>query len=193
MPKTLLQLQNEIKLEARVKGTDQLDTYIRDLINELLVQHTEKQWFDEMYVPDAEITLSDATGTYSFPANHQHTRDIRFAHDNSSFRPLHFRNQYDYKYINSGFPRFYEKTGSSFRLFPYDGIRSTMGVRLDYYKTPDALTSSGDLFPIEKLLNPVKREAIARVHLYYKEFKSAQAFDGLTQRSVSEIQSSTDT
>lgn len=193
MPKTLQQLTNEIKHESRVKGTDQQDDFIHDTINEVLVQHTEKQRFDEMYVPDYSLALSDGVGTYTLPANFQHLREVRFAQDNTAFRQIDVRNVYDQKARNVGFPRFLEKTGSSIRLFPYDGIRSTMGVQIDYYKTPDPLASSGDLFPIEKLINPVKREVISRVHLYYKEYKSAQAFESLSGKAEMEIQSTSET
>lgn len=189
---TLGTLHTQVKREARVQGTDELDEHVYDVIREIHDQHTERQRFDELLVVDTDIILSDATSAYNLPEDFQHLKEVRFAYDGSAFRELDVRGDFHQKRSIVGLPKFYEKTGSSLRLYPYDSVKDTMGLHIDYYRRA-LLDNSADDMPVNKLVPLVKREAIARVHMYYKETASASAYKAMAQEAIMGIQSSTET
>jgi len=189
---TFGQLRTQVKLEGRVKGTDQLDGFVDDLIREVHDQHTERQRFDELFEPDRALTLESASGVVTLPEDFQHLSEVRFSTDGSSFRRLDVRGAYHFKRGNYGYPKFYEKTGSNIRLYPPGDILDTHSLHIDYYKRA-TLDSSNDIMPVDKLVPLVRREVISRVHLYYKEQQSATAYQGLARQAIGEIQSSTET
>lgn len=192
MPVTLVQLKEQVKRESRAKGTDQLDEFVYDVIREIHDQHTERQRFDELLVVDEVLTLTDSNGTVALPDDFQHLQEVRFSTDRSSFHRLDVRGPYHFKRGNYGLPKFFEKTGTSLRFYPYDGIRESMGVQIDYYARANLDSTTAEM-PVNKLIPTVRREAISRVHLYYKENPSAQAYKGLAGEAVLGIQSSTET
>lgn len=192
MSTTLVELRTQVKREARVKGTDQLDEMVDDIIVEVHDQHTERQRFDELFEPDEVLTLTAANGIVALPDDFQHMGEVRFSSDGSSFRRLEVRGPYNHKRGNYGFPKFYEKTGSNIRLYPPGDILDTHALHIDYYRKA-TFDSSNDVLPVDKLVPLVRREVISRVHMYYKENQSATAYQGLARQAIGEIQSSVET
>jgi len=189
---TFGELQTQIKREARVQGTDELDTFVSDVVKEVHDQHTERQRFDELLVPDYDITLAYQEPWVGLPEDFQHLKEVRFSTDGSSFRELDVRGDFHQKRGNYGLPKFYEKVDRSIKLYPYDGIQSTHHVQIDYYKTA-TLDSTAANMPVNKLVPVVRREVISRVHLFYKENEQASAYKGLASEAVLGIQSRTET
>lgn len=186
--KTYAQLQTEIKKEARVKGTEDLNQFILDTVNELMCQQTTREKHFELYVPDYRFNLADGSRSYDLPSDFQHLTDVRFANDGSCFRDLDPRNDYHLKVSDRGTPRFYELAGSSLRIYPFADVNENMAIEIDYYRAPTLFdsTDSSAVFPVPKLYNAVKRDAIARTHIYYKEYQSAQAFAGGASAAANE-------
>lgn len=192
MPTTFGSLRDQIKQEARVKGTDELDDFVDDLIREVHDQHTERQRFSELFEPDTDLTFTDADGTVGLPEDFQHLSEVRYSTDGSAFRRIDLRGPYHRKWGNVGGPRFYEKLDGSIKFYPAADIRSTHFCQIDYYKKA-TLDNSSDNMPINKLVPAVRREVISRVHLYYKESQQASAFQQLTGQAITGIQSSHET
>lgn len=189
---TFGELQTQIKREARVKGTDELDGFVSDVVKEIHDQHTERQRFDELLVPDYELSLADQYAWVGLPDDFQHLKEVRFSTDGSSFRELDVRGDFHQKRGNYGLPKFYEKVDRSIKLYPYDGIEDTHSLQIDYYKSA-TLDSTDATMPVNKLVPLIRREAISRVHLYYKEESVASAYKGLASDAMLGIQTKTET
>ena len=180
---TLQTLHSQVKVEARVQGTNELDEFVYDTIREVHDQHTERQRYDELLVVNVPIPLQDYVDNYELPADFQHLKEVRFGFTNDNyFRELPIRGEFHAKRGTWGHPRFFEKTGTSIRLFPYGSIKTGMGLQIDYYKT--ATLDNASEMPVKRLVPVVKREVIARVHIFYKEMQSATAFQQLSKEAI---------
>lgn len=169
-------LRTQIKKESRVSGSDNLDDYILDLINELLLDYIEKNHYYELLIPNSPITTIAATGNYPLPASFYAERLVRYQSLNGSPFTLRKRNEY-LENARGRMPRYYEVNGTNLTIFPSDDVPAGDTVLLDYYKYPNVLITS-DVFPIPRLLPTLKLRAIHRVLLYNNNIQQAQAFRG---------------
>lgn len=175
--KTLAVLLDEIKKESRVKGSDNLDSFITTLINELLLDFVEKARYFEMLLRDQPVTLVDETGIYNLPSDFHKLRAVRYTISSGQPYPIYPRGVYT-SVPTPGNPRFYELAGTSLIISPTDNIRDTDTLVLDYYKYPSELVDPGDIFPIPRLIAPLKLKAIQRVVIYNRELAVASAIRG---------------
>jgi hypothetical protein len=195
---TLKTLHTQIKQEARVQGTNELDGYVYDVIREVHQEHTERQRYSELLILSAPITLTDGIGNYDLPADFQHLKELRFSYSGAyangvpNWRPLDLRGDFHPKRRTSGLPRFYERADNKIWLYPYSDIKLSMAMEIDYYRLAP-LTEEDEEMPVRKLVPVVKRDAIARVHIYYKEMQSAAAFNSLSKSAIIGSQSRTET
>ena len=175
--KTLAVLRDEIKKESRVKGSDNLDSFITTLINELLLDFVEKARYFELLLRDQPITLVDETGEYDLPNDFHKLRAVRYTIGYGIPYPIYPRGSF-VGVPTPGNPRFYEVAGSSLIISPTDNIRDADTLVLDYYKYPTELTVDGDIFPIPRLIAPLKLKAIQRVVIYNRELAVASVIRG---------------
>jgi hypothetical protein len=175
--KTLSVLLDEIKREARVKGSDNLDTFITTLINELLLDYAEKTRYFELLLREQPIVLSEAESDYDLPDDFHKMRAVRYTIGSGIPFSLYPRGQY-VPQTSGGNPRFYEVAGTTLTVMPATNVKDNDTLVLDYYKYPTELVSDGDIFPIPRLIGPLKLKAIYRVVLYNRELNVASALRG---------------
>lgn len=189
---TLLVLVEQVKKEGRVKGSDNLDTFIKDTINELLLDFTEKVRYHEMLLLNVPITLVDETGTYALPSNYQTLHLARYkVGEQGMFYTINKRPTY-VENTSGGRPRYYDLAAGNINIFPFDQVSDDDTLEIDYYKYPDTLVDA-TVFPIPKLIVPVKKQAIYRTLLYNKELQTASAFgSGSVESEVRSRRSHTD-
>lgn len=173
---TLATLREEIKKESRVKGADNLDDHIDSVVNELLCDYAQKNTYFELLQTNVSVPTIAATGIYDLPDDFVRMRLVRYRHANGYTRTLNPRPQY-IETANGNLPRWYDLAGSSILVFNYDGIPGGDSLLLDYYSFPQTLVSAS-VFPIPKLVAPVKLEAIRRVLIYNEKLQMAAAFRG---------------
>lgn len=176
--KTLSALTAEIKTEARVDGSTNLDVFIHALINELLLGYVEVTRYQELLVRDEAIVTVNAQGLYDLPEDFQSILSVRYRHaSQTAYHHLNHRPQF-VKEADGRYPNYYDLSGGQLLVYPYSGLLATDVLLINYYKYPDELASADDVFPIPKLLVPIKRQAIARTHLYNRDLQVASVFRG---------------
>lgn len=174
---TFAELVDQIKIESRVKGADNLDGFIGAVINELLLAYAQKNRYFEFLVTNSPVTTSFATSLYTLPADFMNMRLVRYKQANTGFiRTLNPRPQY-IDTANGTLPRWYELAGDKIVVFPYDDLPAGDLLYLDYYKIPDTLSGTA-VFPIPRLVPTLKLEAIHRVIIYNGDLQRAAALRG---------------
>jgi len=175
---TIVSLVSQIKAEARVKGSDNLDNMILDILNELLLEEVHNHHYSEMLVINSPITLVDAQKAYALPTDFTDIRLVRYIRESGYTITLDPRSEYTEERI-SGNPKYYDISGGVILIFPFANVLAADALSLDYWKVPDQLALDTTPFPIIKLVGPIKQKAIARVHVYNKDMASAQMFSGM--------------
>jgi hypothetical protein len=178
---TFEELRNEIKLEARVKGSDTLDPFIDDLINELLLDYCQKNRYSELLVLNHAIATLQSTGNYDLPEDFMAERLIRYQAPNGASRTLHKRNQY-LENARGSYPRYYDIAARTLQIFPDIAIPANDSILLDYYKFPN-FEDDDEPFPIPKLIPVIKRTAVHRVLVYNRDFQTAAVHRGESAES----------
>lgn len=173
---TLAVLRDQIKVEARVKGSDNLDPFINATVNELLLDYAQKNRYFEFLQTNVPITTLEATGNYDLPDDFMDMKLVRHRNTNGYMRTLNRRNGF-IETANGSLPRWYELAGNQLVIFPVDDLVADETLLLDYYKVPETLTDN-DPFPVSRLLPTVKLAAISRVLIYNQDLASAAALKG---------------
>lgn len=171
----LSELRELIKKEARVKGSDNLDDFIDSLVNEILCNYAMAKRYFEFLVVNQSVTTTLNNGSYSLPARLIALKSVRYKETNSSYirtinpRPSYIEN------ANGQIPKWYDVAGTNLEIFPYDNVPAGDTLLLDYWQYPATLTAS-TVFPIPRLVNPVKMDCIKRVLIFNKDLQEAEAF-----------------
>lgn len=174
---TLAALRILIKKEGRVEGSDNLDTFIDGVVNELLCDYAQKNRYFELLVTNEVIPTLLNTGTYDLPDDFMAMRLVRYKQGSSNYiYTLNPRPEY-IETPRGSRPKWYEVVGSSISIFASDDIPVNDSLLIDYYKFPQTLVSAS-VFPIPKLVTPVKLEAIRRVLIFNSKLQEAQIFKG---------------
>lgn len=174
---TLAELRNLVKIESRVNGSANLDIFIDALINELLSDFAGKNRYFELLIINQEISTILNSGIYNLPDNFVAMRLVRYKQTNTNyFYTLNPRPQY-IETARGRRPKWYDVAGNTLSIFPSDDIPANDTIFLDYYKYPQLLTGTS-IFPIPKLVAPVKLEAIRRVLIYDNDLQAAQVLRG---------------
>lgn len=175
---TLAQLRELIKIEARVKGSDDLDSWIDALVNELLANYAQNGRYFEFLLTNQPVTTTLNNGTYALPDDFIAMRMIRYQENSNSryIRTLNPRPQY-IETARGQRPRWYELAGSSILIFPFDDVPANDTLLLDYWSFPQTLINAS-VFPVPKLLTPVKLEAVRRTLIYNQQLEAAQILKG---------------
>lgn len=173
---TLAVLRDQIKTESRVKGADNLDSYIDAVINELLLDYAQKNRYFELLQTNVPVTTLAATGNYNLPGDFMDMKLVRHRNTNGYIRTINRRNGY-IETANGSLPRWYELAGNQLVIFPVDDLVANETLLLDYYKVPNTLTAN-DPFPISRLLPTVKLATISRVLIFNQDLASAAALKG---------------
>jgi hypothetical protein len=173
---TLATLRDQIKQEARVKGSDTLDTFVDSLVNELLLDYALNNRYFELLITNYSIATLQSTGDYALPTDFMAERLVRYQPTNGAARTLNKRNEY-MENARGTLPRWYDLTTSKLSIFPYTDVPVGDAVLLDYYKLPDTLTANSN-FPIPRLLPSLKLRAIHRVMIYNNSLQTASALKG---------------
>jgi hypothetical protein len=170
-------LVDQIKIESRVKGADNLDLFIGNLVNELLLDYAQKNRYFEFLVVNNPITTYAATSLYNLPDNFMHPRLVRYKNETSGYtRTLHPRSGFVDSPIGP-YPRYYELTRNQISVYPFEQVPAGDTILIDYYQIPDTLLGTA-LFPVPKLVPTIKLEAIHRVHIYNNQLQQAAALRG---------------
>lgn len=175
---TVQQLIDDIKQEGRVKGSDNLNISILSLINECLLAHTETERYSKFLLIDVPITLVAGQGTYELPEDFQNIRTVYWWRDGQPVNARTLREKGDFieRSRDGREPKWYELTADSITVFPYSDVKLTDHLTIDYWKQPDALVET-DKFPLAKLYPVIKREVIARLHTFNKDYNAADRFN----------------
>lgn len=174
---TLDVLREQIKTESRVKGSDNLDTFIDGIVNELLLDYAQKNRYFEFLVTNSSITTLFGISSYALPADFMNIRLVRYRQTPTGYtRTLRPRSTF-VDTANGQTPRYFEIVGDSIEVFPFEQLPADDFLLIDYFKIPDTLTGP-DIFPIPRLLPSVKLEAIHRVLLYNRDLAAAAAMKG---------------
>ena len=174
---TLAQLRELIKKEARVKGSDNLDTFIDGLVNELLCNFAAKNRPFEFLITNFPVTTTLNNGTYVLPDDFAMMRMIRYKQNPTGYiYTLHKRPDF-IETARGRRPRYYDLAGNSVILFPDEDIPANDLLLVDYYAYPQTLTNAS-VFPIPRLVTPVKLEAIRRVLIFNQDLQAAAVFKG---------------
>lgn len=173
---TLAELREEIKKEARVKGSDNLNDMINAIVNRLLADYAQKNLYFQFLQTNVLIPTVAATGQYDIPDNFIRMRLVRYKTSNGFYRTLNPRPNYIETTYGS-LPRWYDLAGDKIQVFNFDNIPLGDFLVLDYYSFPAVMTDS-TVFPVPKLVEPVKLEAIRRLLIFNRELQEAAAFRG---------------
>ncbi len=183
---TRTQLIADIKLEARITGTE-LDTMIDGILSGVVEDCFFKERCFELRVVNAVLANPTvSTGIIALPAAFQHIDQVRYATSASALtsitaKPLFPKTDF-VNYVSIGIPKWFEIQGTNIYVFPYSLVATTHRVYIDYYSKP-TFTSGSDSFPVLRLQESVKKEAIARLHLWHKQRDDAGVMMSLTDRS----------
>lgn len=175
--KTFIQLLDTIKAECRIKASDNLDEWVKDVINQELRTLCANAEYPELLVPFATVAItSDAQSLFALPVGVRQIVAVEYAQDgvDPHWRPLSLRNSYIVSMV-SGTPNWYFRAGNNLYVFPYSLITTTHALRISYYKTVTSLVADGDLIEVPDLEEPLIQRVIARVLRYHKDRGDAQA------------------
>jgi len=75
---------NLIKIEAKVKGSDNLDTWIKFTVNELLLEYCLQKKYYELLVTNYPITTVAAQESYTLPTDFNFVELVRYQRTSSS-------------------------------------------------------------------------------------------------------------
>lgn len=95
MAKTFLQLTDSIKKECRIKASDDLDDWVKDVINQEYEMLCENAEYPQLLVPFATVAItSDAQSVFALPVGYRKMTTVEFALDtlNPAWRPLTRKN-----------------------------------------------------------------------------------------------------
>ncbi len=179
-------LVTQIKREARLSGSTDLDDYIKTLINELLLDYCSNNQYFELLQLNIPLITAAATTSYPLPIDYLQGSRVQYKPASGITRTLYLRNSFLGQPLGS-VPRFYQIAGNQISIYPFDDVVNNETILLDYYKAPDTLSADGDLFPIPKLIAPLKQRAIYRALLFNNSLQQASAFKG--DASENEIRS----
>jgi hypothetical protein len=173
---TVATLRDQIKREGRISGSDNLDGFILDLINELLLEYTEKNRYFELLTTNYTVPTVAAQTGYTLPTDFFAERLVRYQSANGS--PFTLRKRTEWIENPRGtMPRWYEIVGTVLNIFPYTDVPDADTIYLDYYKYPQTL-ATGDVFPIPRLLPTLKIRAVHRVLIYNNNLQQSAALKG---------------
>lgn len=159
--RTLAQIRQDIKIEGRVDGTDDLDAWIDSLVNELLTSAIENRRYFELLVLNTEIPTEEGVSVYSLPANFCAMKQVGYKRGQSPTYTLHERGHF-VEFPAGRSARYWQVQGGNLIITPFRDVPNDDTLVFDYYKYPDVLTSSSN-FPIPKLIASVKQKAVSRV------------------------------
>jgi hypothetical protein len=177
------QLVDDIKVEARVKGSDNLDAWILNLVNQLLLDYCEKNQYFELLVTNSVIATLQSTEDYTLPTDFGRERLIRYLPTNGTSRTLKKRNQF-LENPRGQFPRWYEVNGTVLSIFPVDNMPAGDSILIDFWKLPTTVVLT-DTFPIPRLLPSLRLRAVTRVLAYNNAMPQAGYLKGEAQESES--------
>jgi len=168
--RTLAELREDIKVEARVKGSDNLDSWIDSLVNEILTSALQNKRYFEMLVLNEEIPTVAETDAYDLPDDFMAIRAVRYVTASGSSRSLNDKNHY-VQIPRGRSPRYYEVIGeNSIIISPILDMPDDDTISIDYYRYPETLTEEDEI-PVPKLIAHIKQKAIARTLNYNKELQ----------------------
>lgn len=176
MAKTFLEILTSVKNECRVKASDNLDDWIKDVINQELRLLCANAEYPELLVPNAPLTIASAEQSqFALPVGVRQIVAVEFALDGTtpSWRPLVQRNAWATS-LTIGNPNWWYRAGNSIHVFPYTSIVTTNAIRITYYKLVTSLVADGDLMEIGDLEEPLIQRVNARVLRYHND-KQADA------------------
>lgn len=170
---TLTELRDLIKIEARVKGSDNLDPWIDALVNELLCNYAQNNRYFEFLQTNQPVTTTLNNGLYPLPDDFIAMRLVRYKQTPRGYTyTLNPRPQY-IETARGMRPKWYDVVGTNIDIFPADDVPANDTLLLDYWSFPQTLTGP-DVFPVPKLVTPVKLEAVRRTMLYNNNLQAAQ-------------------
>lgn len=179
---TKAQLREAIKLEARIKSTDEWDDLVDQVVLEILTDFCNLARYDELLKERIPLTVVASQQQYSLPVDCQNIACLRFARGpvpttgTLSYREIVAQNG-NVKQTNAyGWPFYYRRVfGMKISLWPFDSILTTDSLLIDYYALPESIFSSdGDEFPIPRLEAAVKKDTIARLQRVHESNPEAQ-------------------
>lgn len=180
---TKTQLRDSIKREARQQSTNDLDTMIYEIIDDVVSDVFSKERCYELRVIGAGTAMTNATATISLPNDFQHVDEVRFSTDNGVTAPRLFPKNDNSQNTQVGTPKWWQIVGSALYVFPYSGVTTSHKIYLDYFKVP-TFAADSDVFPVFRLQSAVKKEVIQRLLEYINSMDRAKAMADSMQMSL---------
>lgn len=166
---TFLELINAIKEEGRVNRSNELDSMIKRIINEVMVKHTRNKEYPDLFMPNVAIAI-DSAGQSNFPLPADFTKisQVRYQGQSGSVKYLNKANQFSLPFL-TGYPAMWYIAGSRLYLHPYTDITVDDEIHLDYYKVPSLLVADADQLVIDDLYPVIVNETLSRVRRYHDD------------------------
>jgi len=173
--KTYAQLLDTIKTECRVKASDNLDLWIKDIINQELKVLCANAEYPELLVPFATLAITtDEQSVFALPVGARQIVAVEFAYDSvdSYWRSLTQRNSFIHS-LTTGTPNWYFRAGNSLYVFPHSLVTTDNAIRISYYKEVPDLVLDADTIAVPDLEPTLIKKVNARVMRYHKAHDDA--------------------
>jgi hypothetical protein len=168
------ELITNIRTESRIPGTDNLDDWILNIVNQVTLNFAEKGMLRQLLVKSFPVTLVDAQESYDLPEDYLKMLRIFYVSEGLNW-VMYERKGIQQPAKIDGKPSTYEcivveDAPNILNLTPSSEILDTDGLFLDYYKTPTVLEADDD-YPFPSLEPALIRAAITRVQLFHEDME----------------------
>ena len=183
MAKTVQTFLEEIKREAKLEASSDLDQFIIDKTNDILQEYTKTTQYQEMFKIDTPLTLTAGVGTVALPSDYAYINDtVRYVTAAGVITPLvKLRVAH---YAKTGTPYNYRLTYGQISLYPYSAIATGDTLLIDYYALAPLITNDNNSttglpsnLPFQTFYVKVKNEVLAKLALYQNNLEKSKALD----------------
>lgn len=186
------QLKDIIKFEAHLKDPDHFDVWIENLIQETLSSITALTRFQELKVPDFQVTLALATQTVTIPAAQHIDFDEMYylpaGDTQAGFLLFPYK---EYMIVNEGRTEtIIQKGPTTLSLFPYTEVIASDKLLYDYWAYP-TLANDASVIPVEAVVQQLRHECVAEAVLH-SDTKQFTIHDALARKKQSRMFASID-
>lgn len=184
----LRRLQEFIRFEAGIQGTDTLTGFINMVLNEVLREYTALDQYQELKVINASLNPTALNApTFNLPDTLQHfiPTSVRYSDDGDIENAVGLY-EGDVSGDMEGTPFRFARVNNQIVVYPQT-VGSTATLFIDYYRFPVEMVAPTDVFPLPIIETTVKTEAVARLSRLSSSDKS-EAFQRDAKKSFSKSQ-----
>lgn len=175
-----------VKQEGRVLRSNDLDSMIKSIINEVMVKHTRNKQYPQLYTPNQALAItSNGQNSFALPTGFTHISQVLFSVDGTagSFKFLQKQNQFQLPF-QVGLPSWWYYAGNQLYIYPYTQIITTNVLQIGLFKAPALLAADTDPLLIDDLYPVILLETLSRLRRYHAD----QAGDVAYKQDAEEAQ-----